>query len=91
MIWSCSAGVSGLYFTYFALENMHVDLVCFFVVSNYIQVKLLNVFTYPVLGFNLPAVEVRAWMSNYTPYKTVDVITYPCPNLCVHCLLKYSL
>ena len=23
-------------------------------------------------------IEVRAWMSNHFPYKTMDVITYPC-------------
>ena len=27
------------------------------------------------------AVEIGAWMSNYIPYKTMDVIIYPCSNI----------
>ena len=31
--------------------------------------------------FSLIAVDVRSWLSNYTPFFYMDVITYPFPNL----------
>ena len=31
--------------------------------------------------FSLTVVEVKAWMGNYIPHQTIDVITNPCPSL----------
>ena len=32
-------------------------------------------------GLVKPALNLREWMTNHIPHKTIDVLTYPCPNL----------
>ena len=34
----------------------------------------------------LSAFKMRTWVSNFIPYQTLDVITYPCPNIRKHML-----
>ena len=40
------------------------------------------------LGTDYLLVHVRAWISYYIPWKTIDVITYPCPNISETTLVK---
>ena len=35
--------------------------------------------------------KVRAWMNNYIPYKSMDVITYPHPYFVQSMLVKWAL
>ena len=44
--------------------------------------------TYPFLNFNGCTVEVLEWISNFTPYFILDVITYSCWNLSQTVLVK---
>ena len=41
--------------------------------------------------FSLNTVDVSAWMNNYIPFKTTNVITFPCHNLRQAMLMKVRL
>ena len=36
-------------------------------------------------------IRIKCFMENMLPYKTMGVITYPCPNLCSTILVKGAL
>ena len=46
-------------------------------ISNYIHHKVWDEITYPFLNFNGATVEVQVWISNFIPYFTGLVISYP--------------
>ena len=48
-------------------------------VCNYTHLKLSRMITHPCLKINVGLVE-WALMSNYIPYKTMSVVTYPSPT-----------
>ena len=47
-------------------------------ISNYTHYEMRDEITYPFLNFNGATVEVQEWISNFIPYFTRQVITYPC-------------
>ena len=44
--------------------------------------KVWDEITYPFLNFNGSTVEVKEWMSNFIPHFIMDVIIYPCWDMC---------
>ena len=43
----------------------------------YIYSNVLDKITYPFPNFNYATIEVWEWISNFSPYYTVYVITHP--------------
>ena len=44
--------------------------------SNYIHVK-----QWDVIMFSWTAVDIQVWINNSVSFKSIDVITYPCPKI----------
>ena len=47
-------------------------------ISNHAHNKVRDELTYPFLNFDGCIVEAWEWISNFTPYFMMDMITYPC-------------
>ena len=47
-------------------------------ISNQMLAKVWDEATYPFPNFNVEAVEVSEWISNFIPHFIMNVITYPC-------------